>query len=142
MSAAAREPAPLLGVRDLRKHFARPRGLFGGAADVVRAVDGVSFDIMPGETLGLVGESGCGKTTTGRAVLRLIEPTSGSVRFDGQDVLALRGAELRRLRRRMQIVFQDPFSSLNPRMTVGAIVREGPTIHRIAEGEAADRRVR
>ncbi len=141
MSAPA-HPGPLLQVRDLRKHFTRPRGLLGRQREVVRAVDGVSFDVMPGETLGLVGESGCGKTTTGRAVLRLVEPTSGSVHFDGRDVLALRGAELRRIRRRMQIVFQDPFSSLNPRMTVGAIVREGLTIHRLAEGEAADRRVR
>ena len=134
--------APLLDVRDLTKHFARRATLFGRAPGPVRAVDGVSFHIMPGETLGLVGESGCGKTTTGRAVLRLIEPTSGSVRFDGRDVLALRAGELRQLRRRMQIVFQDPFSSLNPRMTIGAIVREGLTIHRLAEGDAADRRVR
>ena len=133
--------APLLEVRDLTKHFPRRRALFGPPPTPVRAVDGVSFAIMPGETLGLVGESGCGKTTTGRAILRLVEPTSGSVRFDGHDVLALRGADLRRLRRRMQIVFQDPFSSLNPRMTIGAIVREGLTIHGLAEGDAADRRV-
>ena len=135
-------PAPLLQVRDLRKHFARRRPLLGAAPEPLRAVDGVSFDIMPGQTLGLVGESGCGKTTTGRAILRLVEPTSGSVRFDGQDVLALGSADLRRLRRRMQIVFQDPFSSLNPRMTIGAIVREGLTIHKLAEGADADRRVR
>ncbi|MDE3127356.1 MAG: ATP-binding cassette domain-containing protein [Gemmatimonadota bacterium] len=141
MSAPAR-PAPLLQVRDLRKHFTRTRGVVRREHEVVRAVDGVSFDVMPGETLGLVGESGCGKTTTGRAILRLVEPTSGSVHFDGRDLLALRGGDLRRMRRRMQIVFQDPFSSLNPRMTVGAIVREGLTIHRLAEGEAADRRVR
>ncbi len=134
--------APLLEVRDLRKYFARRRALFGAPPDPVRAVDGVSFDILPGQTLGLVGESGCGKTTTGRAILRLVEPTGGSVRFDGQDVLALGTADLRRLRRRMQIVFQDPFSSLNPRMTIGAIVREGLIIHRIAEGAEADRRVR
>jgi oligopeptide/dipeptide ABC transporter ATP-binding protein len=133
---------PLLSVRGLTKHFPIRRGLFGRQAGVVRAVDGISFDVMPGETLGLVGESGCGKTTTGRAVLRLIEPTDGEVRFDGVDVRALAPGPLRRLRRQMQIIFQDPFSSLNPRMTVGAIVREGLIIHRIAEGAAADARVR
>jgi oligopeptide/dipeptide ABC transporter ATP-binding protein len=133
---------PLLSVRGLTKHFPIRRGVFGRQAGVVRAVDGISFDVMPGETLGLVGESGCGKTTTGRAVLRLIEPTDGEVRFDGVDVRALAPGPLRRLRRQMQIIFQDPFSSLNPRMTVGAIVREGLIIHRIAEGAAADARVR
>ena len=132
----------LLSVRDLRKHFPIRKGLFGRGGGAVKAVDGVSFDVLPGETLGLVGESGCGKSTTGRAVLRLIDPTSGSVTFAGQDVLALKGDALRRLRRQMQIIFQDPFSSLNPRMSVGAIVREGLTIHRLAEGAEADRRVR
>jgi oligopeptide/dipeptide ABC transporter ATP-binding protein len=134
--------APLLSVHDLTKHYVRKSGFLGGDKGVVRAVDGVSFDVFPGETLGLVGESGCGKTTTGRAVLRLIEPTSGSVTFEDKDVLNLDAGSLRRLRRRMQIIFQDPFSSLNPRMTVGAIVREGLTIHRIAEGEEANTRVR
>ena len=133
---------PLLRVRDLKKHYPIRRGLFGRAAGAVRAVDGVSFDLAPGETLGLVGESGCGKTTTGRAVLRLVEPTAGEVVFDGVDVRALGAGDLRRLRRHMQLVFQDPFSSLNPRMTVGATVREGLTIHSLAEGAAADRRVR
>ncbi|HJQ22159.1 MAG TPA: oligopeptide/dipeptide ABC transporter ATP-binding protein [Gemmatimonadaceae bacterium] len=133
---------PLLSVRNLAKHYARKSGVFGADRGVVRAVDGVSFDVYPGETLGLVGESGCGKTTTGRAILRLIEPTSGEVTFDGQNVLALDAKSLRGLRRRMQIIFQDPFSSLNPRMTIGAIVREGLVIHGIAEGEEADRRVR
>ena len=142
MTAPAHADAsPLLSVRDLTKHFPIKRGIFGRAAGAVRAVDGVTFDVAPGETLALVGESGCGKSTTGRAILRLIEPTSGSVQFDGQDVLALDAAELRKLRRRMQIVFQDPFSSLNPRMSIGAIVREGLTIHHLAEGGAADARV-
>jgi len=138
-SGAAR---PLLAVRDLTKHFPIKRGVFGRVTGQVRAVDGVSFDVAPGETLALVGESGCGKSTTGRAILRLIEPTAGAVSFDGADVLALDAAALRKLRRRMQIVFQDPFSSLNPRMSIGAIVREGLTIHRLAEGSAADARVR
>jgi len=133
---------PLLSVRNLTKHFARTRGLFGGGGDTVRAVDGVSFDVYPGETLALVGESGCGKTTTGRAILRLVEPDSGEVMFDGHNVLALTAEPLRQLRRKMQIVFQDPYSSLNPRMTIGAIVREGLIIHRIAEGAEADKRVR
>jgi oligopeptide/dipeptide ABC transporter ATP-binding protein len=132
---------PLLSVRNLTKHYVRKSGFLGGDKGVVRAVDGVSFDVFPGETVGLVGESGCGKTTTGRAVLRLIEPTAGHVTFEGQDVLKLDSGSLRRLRRRMQIIFQDPFSSLNPRMTVGAIVREGLTIHRIAEGDEAKKRV-
>ena len=133
---------PLLSVRNLAKHYERKTGLFGGNKGVVRAVDGVSFEVFPGETLGLVGESGCGKTTTGRAVLRLIEPSAGEVVFEGNDVLRMDATSLRKLRRRMQIIFQDPFSSLNPRMTIGAIVREGITIHKIAEGEEADRRVK
>ncbi len=132
----------LLSVRDLKKHFPIKRGVFGKVSGQVRAVDGVSFDVEAGETLALVGESGCGKSTTGRAVLRLIEPTSGTVEFDGNDLLALGSGDLRRLRRKMQIVFQDPFSSLNPRMSIGAIVREGLTIHNLAEGSKADARVK
>ena len=108
----------------------------------MRAVDGVSLQVARGETLGIVGESGCGKTTLGRCILRLLEPTSGQIHFDSIDVRALDSASMRRLRRRMQIIFQDPFSSLNPRMTVGAIVREGLTIHKLVAGAEADKRVR
>ena len=134
--------ASLLSVRDLVKHFPITRGVFGRRMGAVRAVDGISFDVKHGETLGLVGESGCGKTTAGRSILRLIEPTAGQVVFDGVDVLSLEPARLRALRRQMQIVFQDPFSSLNPRMTVGAIVREGLIIHEMAEGAEAQARVK
>ena len=136
----AASPAPLLDVRDLVVRFDRRQGWFG-KTERVQAVNGVSLALQRGETLGLVGESGCGKTTLARAVLRLIEPDGGSVRFDGHDVLALKPAPMRALRRRMQIVFQDPYSSLNPRMRVGTAIREGLEIHRIAEGAAADRRV-
>jgi oligopeptide/dipeptide ABC transporter ATP-binding protein len=132
---------PLLQVRKLRKIFPITRGVLARKVGEVRAVHDVSFDIMPGETLSLVGESGCGKTTTGRAILRLIEPTSGEVKFAGRDVLAMNPSEMRALRREMQIIFQDPVSSLNPRMTVGAAIREGMTIHRLAEGAEADKRV-
>jgi oligopeptide/dipeptide ABC transporter ATP-binding protein len=116
-------------------------GLFGRTAAVVRAVDGVSFAIPRGETFALVGESGCGKTTVGRAVLRLVEPTAGSVRFDGRDLLALPRRELRRQRREMQLVFQDPYSSLNPRLTVGEIVGEAMEVHGIARGREREDRV-
>ncbi len=133
--------APLLAVSGLTKHFPIRRGLFGRVTGQVRAVDGVSFEVRRGETLGLVGESGCGKTTTGRAILRLVEPTSGSVRFDGAEVTRLRRPELRALRRRMQIVFQDPYSSLNPRLTVGAMIGEALSIHRLARGAAARERI-
>src|SRR3954470_23005769 len=133
---------PLLSVHGLVKHFPIKGGVFGKQKGAVKAVNDVSFDVMPAETLGLVGESGCGKSTTGRLVLRLIEATAGDVTFDGQNVFTLGAGDLRRLRRKMQIVFQDPFSSLNPRMTVNAIVREGLTIHKLAEGSAADMRVK
>src|SRR5216683_214571 len=109
---------PLLEIRDLVKVYPTDDGVFGKAKRELRAVNGVSLDIQAGETLGLVGESGCGKTTLGRMILRLIEPTSGSIRFNGQDVLAASPARLRQLRRDMQIIFQDPFASLNPRMKV------------------------
>ena len=139
MTAAASQPA-LLDVRDLAVRFTRRRGLFGGT-ETVHAVNDVSLRIARGETLGLVGESGCGKTTLARAVLRLVEPDAGSVVFDGQNILELQPKPMRALRRRMQIVFQDPYGSLNPRMKVGAAIREGIEIHRIAEGAEADRRV-
>ena len=108
---------PLLQVRHLTKEFTRPKGIFGKTSKV-RAVDSVTFDIAQGETFGLVGESGSGKTTIGRCILRLIEPTSGEVRFKGEDVLAFPTRRMREVRREMQIVFQDPYSSLNPRMRV------------------------
>jgi ABC-type glutathione transport system ATPase component len=120
---------PLLSTRDLVKIYQTDEGIFGKTQREVRAVNGVSFDIMQGETLGLVGESGCGKTTLGRMLLRLIEPTSGAITFNGQDVLAAGGSQLRRLRRDMQIIFQDPFASLNPRMRVEEIVTEPLVIH-------------
>ncbi len=123
---------PLLEVRDLKKHFPVTRGIFSRTAGYVRAVDGVSLALEAGETLGLVGESGCGKTTVGRAILRLVEATAGQVHFDGVDVLALKRRELRAIRRRMQIIFQDPYSSLNPRMTVGGMLGEAIRIHRLA----------
>jgi oligopeptide/dipeptide ABC transporter ATP-binding protein len=131
----------LLRVERLVKHFPVRRGLFGRTAGVVRAVDGVSFSVARGETLGLVGESGSGKTTTGRVILRLLPATSGRVEFDGASVLDLPAGAMRALRRRMQIVFQDPYSSLNPRMTVGDAIAEPIVVHRLARGSAARDRV-
>ena len=122
----------LLSVKGLRKHFAVRGGIFAREVERVHAVDGVNFDIGKGETLGLVGESGCGKSTTGRCILRLIEPTSGEIWFQGTDVAQLGGDALRSLRRDMQIIFQDPYASLNPRLTVGAIIGEALQIHRLA----------
>jgi ABC-type oligopeptide transport system ATPase subunit len=130
---------PLLEVRHLSKTFSRRKGLFG-ATSIVRAVDDVSFSIEKGETFGLVGESGSGKTTTGRCILRLIEPTGGEVIFDGRDVLKLSRGDLRRARREMQVVFQDPYSSLNPRMRVSDIVEEPLIIHKL--GSRTERRER
>ncbi len=122
---------PLLSIRDLVKYY-RSTGLFGRAAPPVRAVDGVSFDVAPGETLALVGESGCGKSSVGRTILRLQEPTSGKALFEEVDIFSLDRPTLRSLRRRMQIIFQDPYSSLNPRMRVGAAIAEGIEIHQLA----------
>ncbi|MCG5217651.1 ABC transporter ATP-binding protein [Streptosporangium sp. KLBMP 9127] len=126
----------LLEVSDLVKHFPVRRGLLGRRVGEVRAVDGVSFSVGRGETLGLVGESGCGKSTIGRMVLGLIRPTGGTVRYAGKDVLGLRGGDLKEHRRRLQIVFQDPFSSLDPRMKVGRIIAEGLDIHKIGTKES------
>ena len=128
--------APLLTVRDLHVHFPGHTGSMFRRAEPFRAVDGVSFEVRRGETLGLVGESGCGKTTVGRAILRLIHATSGSVTFDGRDVVAARGAGLKALRREMQIVFQDPAGSLNPRMRIGDIVAEPIVVHRLLKTRA------
>ena len=124
---------PLLRVKDLVKHFAVRGGLLSREVDRIHAVDHVSFDIAAGETLGLVGESGCGKSTTGRCILRLIEPTAGEIWFEGKNVTALGRGALRSLCRDMQIIFQDPFASLNPRMTVGAIISEALVIHKLAK---------
>jgi oligopeptide transport system ATP-binding protein len=127
----------LLEVRGLQKYFPVRGGFLGRERAAVRAVDGVSFWVGQGETLGLVGESGSGKTTAGRTLLRLVEPTAGTALFDGRDVFTMGRKELRKLRRRAQIVFQDPFASLNPRMTVGDTIREVLKVHRLARGRAA-----
>ena len=133
--------APILQIKDLATHFPIRQGAFGRVRGTVRAVDGVTFEVERGETFGLVGESGCGKSTLGRSILRLIEPTSGSVRFDGQELVGMPPAQMRKLRRRMQLIFQDPYASLNPRMKVREIVGEGLAIHRLASGAERERRV-
>jgi peptide/nickel transport system ATP-binding protein/oligopeptide transport system ATP-binding protein len=122
---------PLVEVRDLKKHFPIKQGLLQRQVGAVRAVDGVSFDVMEGETLGLVGESGCGKSTTARLITRLLEPTEGSISYSGQDIAFLNRRDLKPMRRDMQMIFQDPYSSLNPRKTVGSIIGEPFIIHRI-----------
>ena len=131
----------LLEIRDLKKHFPVGEGLFSRNKGAVKAVDGVSLSVEEGETLGIVGESGCGKSTLGRTILRLIEPTSGEVYFQGKNLLAMSQRELRDTRRQMQIIFQDPYASLNPRMRVGDIVGEGLEIHKLARGKAKRERV-
>lgn len=131
----------LLNVENLKKYFPIKRGLLSKTVGYVKAVDDVSFKIKKGETLGLVGESGCGKTTIGRTLLRLIEPTGGKVEFEGQDVTTMEAADLKKLRKDMQIIFQDPYSSLNPRMTVGGMITEILKYHEIAEGENAEKMV-
>lgn len=130
----------LLDVRGVQRYFPL-RGSFGRVTGQVRAVEDVSLQLRRGETLGLVGESGSGKTTLGRTLLRLIEPTAGEAYFDGEDIFRMNGRELRRLRRRAQIVFQDPFGSLNPRLTVGETIREVLQVHRLASGRTADLRI-
>jgi len=147
-TVAPRKPAPtdapkadLLQVRGLRKYFPIRGGVFSRVVANVKAVEDVSFDVRKGEVVGLVGESGSGKTTAGRAILRLIEPTAGEVMFEGVDVAKLPKAKMRDYRKEMQIIFQDPFASLNPRMSVGDIIGEALTIHNLARGKAKEDRV-
>ena len=127
--APVADSAPLLEVRDLVKHFPIRSGIAQRVTGQVHAVCGVSFDVGAGETLGIVGESGSGKSTMARSILRLVEPTSGSVRFRGNEVTTMRGGEMRRVRRKLQIVFQDPYASLNPRMTVHAVIADPMRVH-------------
>jgi len=132
----------LVRVDNLVKHFPIMKGFFQKQVGAVRAVDGVSFDVHRGETLGLVGESGCGKSTTGRTILQLYRPTSGDVQFDGVNLVTLKGEDLRMMRRKMQMIFQDPYASLNPRMTVGEIVREPLMVHQVATEAEGNERVK
>ena len=140
-TAMAEETDPLLEVKDLKVHFPIRKGIFSRVVDHVRAVDGISFKVYPGQTLGLVGESGCGKTTTGRAILRLIEPTDGQAFYGGTDLFRLDRSEMRAMRRKLQIIFQDPYGSLNPRMTIESTLTEPMVIHRLGNNRA-DRRER
>ncbi len=133
--------SPLLRIRNLKKYFPIRRGVFSRVVAHVKAVDDISFEIGKGETFGLVGESGCGKTTAGRAILRLIEPDAGQIQFDGVDLLQLDSAALRKKRRDMQIIFQDPYASLNPRMTIRSIVGEPFAIHNLASGSEREDQV-
>jgi len=131
---------PILTVKNLKTYFPIREGIFSKVVDNVKAVDDVSFDVYPGETLGLVGESGCGKTTLGRTILRLIEPTDGSITFDGQDITHISGEALRAIHRRIQIIFQDPYSSLNPRITIGSAIMEPMQVHGLHADEAERRK--
>jgi oligopeptide/dipeptide ABC transporter ATP-binding protein len=133
--------APLVEARNIKKYFPIKQGVFSRTVGYVRAVDDVSLEIRQGETFGLVGESGCGKSTLGRVLLRLQQATAGQVHFEGRDLLALNPRELRAMRREMQIIFQDPFGSLNPRFTIGDIIGEPLAVHRVAAGKAKDERV-
>ncbi|MBK6291472.1 MAG: ABC transporter ATP-binding protein [Ignavibacteria bacterium] len=135
-NAALATEKPLLDVKDLQVYFPIKSGIFGRTSGHVKAVDGITFNVKPGETLGLVGESGCGKTTTGRAILRLVEPTGGSVMFDGKDVRALASTDLKSMRKDFQIIFQDPYSSLNPRLSVGSAIMEVLSVHNIGANDA------
>jgi len=137
----ASENNVLLKIEDLKMHFPIFRGLIRRQVGAVHAVDGISFDVRRGETLGLVGESGCGKSTTGRSILQLYKPTSGKITFDGVNLVALKNEEMRLMRRKMQMIFQDPYASLNPRMTVGEIVGEPLLVHNIASGREVDEQV-
>jgi oligopeptide transport system ATP-binding protein len=132
---------PLVQVRNLKKYFPIHKGLLQRRAGNVKAVDGVSFDIYKGETLGMVGETGCGKTTIGRTILRLYEPTGGQIIFDGVDLMSLNDGQMREMRRRMQMIFQDPYASLNPRMTVGSIIAAPLEVHNVAKGKSKRERV-
>jgi oligopeptide transport system ATP-binding protein len=142
MSVAETNNNVLLHVDDLMMHFPIYRGVIQRQVGAVRAVDGVSFDIKRGETLGLVGESGCGKSTTGRTILQLYRPTAGAVTFEGVDLVNLKGEDLRKMRRKMQMIFQDPYASLNPRMTVADIVGEPLVVHNVATGKEIEERVK
>jgi glutathione transport system ATP-binding protein len=139
--AVDRDAPPILRVRDLVTRFPVKSGLLGRVSQYVHAVERVSFELRAGETLALVGESGCGKSTTGRSLLRLVESQSGSIEFDGREISAMKGAELQALRRNIQFIFQDPFASLNPRMTVGFSIMEPLLVHGVASGRAAQQRV-
>lgn len=131
---------PLLKVENLKKYYPIKGGIFGKVSETVRAVDGVSFTVNEGETLGIVGESGCGKSTTGRMIMRLIEPTEGSIQFEGKDILNISKSEMRKVRKDVQMIFQDPFASLNPRQTVGSIIEEPMIVHGL--GDRKERRER
>ncbi len=137
----ANNPETLLKVQDLKMHFPIYRGVFQRQVGAVHAVDGISFDVFRGETLGLVGESGCGKSTTGRTILQLYKPTAGDIFFEDVNLAKLKGEEMRAMRRKMQMIFQDPYASLNPRMTVGEIVGEPLIVHNVAAGKEVHDRV-
>ncbi|HXL02089.1 MAG TPA: dipeptide ABC transporter ATP-binding protein [Candidatus Atribacteria bacterium] len=132
--------APLLQVQNLKKYFPIKAGVFRRTVGWVKAVDGVSFEVLPGETLGIVGESGCGKSTLGMTIMRLYEPTAGNIVFQGQDISSLPASQLKSIRRNIQMIFQDPFTSLDPRMHIGSIVEEGMKVHRIASSPEVRRR--